>query len=201
MPWRRGKDALLSAGGVLQNLRNTRVLLVHPMDSEGEALARQVKRIGCHVEAVWPPPAALPPCDAVFFLISQTADISWLSSDANAALIAIVSPESAAPLKTLLDSNAHGVLVQPLRASDVLPSLVLALSLRGYEQRLIGKVSKIEENLKSRREIERATRIIMETRKVSEPDAYQFIRKQATAKRVSIAAIAVSVINAHELLS
>jgi two-component system, response regulator PdtaR len=41
----------------------------------------------------------------------------------------------------------------------------------------------------------------METRKLSEPDAYQFIRKQATAKRVSIAAIAVSVINAHELLS
>ena len=103
-------------------------------------------------------------------------------------------------LKALLDSNAHGVLIRPLRAAGVLSSLVLALSLRGYEQRLIGKVSKIEENLKSRREIERATRIIMETRKVSEGDAYQFIRKQATAKRVSIAVIAASVINAHELL-
>jgi AmiR/NasT family two-component response regulator len=191
----------LSAGGVLQNLRNTRVLLIHPMDSEGEALTHQVKRIGCQVEAVWPPPAALPPCDAVFFLISQMPDISWLSTEATAALIAIIPADNTAPLKALLDSNAHGVLVQPLRAADVLPSLALALSLRGYEQRLLGKVSKIEENLKSRREIERATRIIMETRKLSEPDAYQFIRKQATAKRVSIAAIAVSVINAHELLS
>lgn len=191
----------MSLGGILQNLRKTRVLVVHPNEPDGADLVRQIKRIGCQVETVWPPPAVLPACDAVFFLIGgDSPDISWLGSQIEAALIAILDSENPTLLKALLDSNAHGVLIRPLRAAGILSSLVLALSLRGYEQRLIGKVSKIEENLKSRREIERATRIIMETRKVSEGDAYQFIRKQATAKRVSIAVIAASVINAHELL-
>jgi AmiR/NasT family two-component response regulator len=190
----------LSLGGVLQNLRKTRVLIVHPNEGDSADLLRQIKRIGCQVEMIWPPPAILPPCDAVFFLIGDSPDISWLGGGVDAALIAILGSESPTLLKALLDSNAHGVLIKPLRAAGVLSSLVLALSLRGYEQRLIGKVSKIEENLKSRREIERATRIIMETRKLNEGDAYQFIRKQATAKRVSISAIAASVISAHELL-
>jgi two-component system, response regulator PdtaR len=190
----------LSLGGILQNLRQTRVLVVHPNEPDGADLVRQIKRIGCQVETIWPPPAVLPPCDAVFFLIGDSPDISWLGSGVDAALIAILASESPILLKALLDSNAHGVLIRPLRAAGILSSLVLALSLRGYEQRLIGKVSKIEENLKSRREIERATRIIMETRKLSEGDAYQFIRKQATAKRVSIATVAASVISAHELL-
>lgn len=186
--------------GVLQNLRKLRVLVVHPTDAEGEALVRQIKRIGCQVETVWPPSAVPPACDALFFLIGEAPDISWLGSEPDATLIAVLTCENPAQLKALVDSNAHGVLVRPLRPVGVLASLVQALSSRGYEQRLIGKISKIEENLKSRREIERATRIIMETRKLGEGDAYQFLRRQATAKRVSIATIAASVINAHELL-
>jgi two-component system, response regulator PdtaR len=190
----------LSVGGILQNLRKARVLVLHPEDADGVALMRQIKRIGCQVETIWPPPAVLPGCDAAFFLIGDTPDISWLGNGPDTALIAILGSESPTVLKALIDSNAQGVLIKPLRPAGVLSALVLALSLRGYEQRLLGKVTKLEENLKSRREIERATRIIMDTRKLSEGDAYQFIRKQATAKRVSIAVIAASVISAHELL-
>lgn len=189
----------MNVGGILQNLRKSRVLVLHPEDADGVALTRQIKRIGCQVETIWPAPAVLPPREAAFFLIGDTPDISWLGTGPDTALIAILGSESPTVLKALIDSNAQGVLIKPLRPAGVLSALVLALSLRGYEQRLLGKVTKLEENLKSRREIERATRIIMETRKLSEGDAYQFIRKQATAKRVSIAAIAASVISAHEL--
>jgi AmiR/NasT family two-component response regulator len=87
-----------------------------------------------------------------------------------------------------------------LRAVGILSALVLALSLRAYEQRLIGKASKIEETLKARREIEKATRIIMSVRNMSEADAYQFIRKQASGKRVSTSVIANSIISAQEML-
>lgn len=191
----------MSLVGVHRNLRQMRIAVVYPPEAERDELVRQIKRIGCQVvETFWPPPALLPPCDALFFLIAKTPDSSWLTGGAEPALIAILASESPTLLKALLDSNAHSVLVRPLRVSDVLPSLVLALSLHGYEQRLIGKMSKIEENLKSRREIERATRIIMEMRNLNEDDAYQSIRKQATTKRVSIATIAASVISAHELL-
>jgi len=190
----------LSSEGFIQNLRNMRVIVVHPRDMDGEDLVRQLKRIGCKAEFAWPPTAVLPPSDAVFFLIGDPPDISWISSDIDAALVAILDSESPTLLKALLDSNAHSVLVRPLRAAGVLSSLVLALSLRAYELRLIGKASKIEETLKARREIEKATRIIMALRNMSEADAYQFIRKQATAKRVAVSVIANSIIGAQEIL-
>jgi AmiR/NasT family two-component response regulator len=93
------------------------------------------------------------------------------------------------------------VLVRPIRPGGVLSTLVLALSHRNYEARLLGKVAKLEETLKARREIEKATQIIMKLRGLSEGDAYEFIRRQATAKRISTAAIATSIINAQAILS
>ncbi len=116
-------------------------------------------------------------------------------------VIAIIDSENPTILKELLDSNAHGVLVRPIRPAGVLSTLVLALANHRYETRLLGKVAKLEETLKARREIEKATRILMTLRGLSEPHAYEFIRRQATAKRISTAAIATSIIRAQAMLS
>ncbi len=190
----------MSNEDIIHHLRNIRVLVVHPPDTDGRELTHQLKRIGCQVEAIWPPVAVLPPAEALFFLIGDPPDISWLASETEGARVAVLDSENPTLLKALLDSNTHGVLVRPLRAVGILSALVLALSLRAYEQRLIGKASKIEETLKARREIEKATRIIMSVRNMSEADAYQFIRKQASGKRVSTSVIANSIISAQEML-
>ncbi|MBS7538836.1 ANTAR domain-containing response regulator [Ancylobacter lacus] len=193
----------MSAAALIQNLRNTRVAVVHPRDQDGEDLMRQLQRIGCQVQMVWPPPRELPaPLDAVFFLLdgdTRTA-MPWRVSDVQVAHIAIVDYENPTVLRALLDSNAHGVLIRPIRASGVLSNLVLALSMRGYESRLLAKIAKLEDTLRTRREIEKATRLLMGLRNLSEDEAYQFIRRQATAKRVAMAAIATSIINAHAML-
>lgn len=189
---------------VIQNLRNTRVAVVHPRDQDGDDLIRQLQRIGCQVQVVWPPPPQLPqPLDAVFFLLDRDTKTSmpWRMADLSLAHIAIVDYENPTVLKALLDSSAHGVLVRPIRASGVLSSLVLALSMRGYESRLLAKITKLEDTLRTRRDVEKATRLLMSLRSLTEEEAYQFIRKQATAKRVPIGTIAASIINAHAMLS
>jgi AmiR/NasT family two-component response regulator len=194
----------VSTSSLIQNLRNTRVAVVHPRDQDGEDLVRQLQRIGCQVQMVWPPPVQLPqPLDAVFFLLDRDTKSSmpWRMADLNIAHIAIVDYENPTVLKALLDSSAHGVLVRPIRASGVLSNLVLALSMRGYESRLLAKITKLEDTLRTRREIEKATRLLMSLRNLSEDDAYQFIRKQATAKRVPMGTIAGSIINAHAMLA
>ncbi|MDR3537926.1 MAG: ANTAR domain-containing protein [Acetobacteraceae bacterium] len=192
----------MTTAQILLTLRDARVLVLHPRDREGDDLIRQLKRIGCQVQWAWPAPAQLPqPLDAVFFLIEDTnAPLPLRGGDPLPALIAIMDYENPTNLKALLDTTAQGVLLRPIRAVGVLSSLVLALSLRGYEKRLLGKVAKLEETLRTRRDIEKATRILMSLRKISEPDAYQFLRRQATAKRVSIGTIATSVIHASDLL-
>ena len=193
----------MSASLLIQNLRNTRVAVVHPRDQDGEDLVRQLQRIGCQVQVVWPPPPQLPlPLDAVFFLLDRDTKTSmpWRMADLHIAHIAIVDYENPTVLKALLDSSAHGVLIRPIRASGVLSNLVLALSQRGYEGRLLAKITKLEDTLRTRREVEKATRLLMNLRNLSEDDAYQFIRKQATAKRLPIGTVAGSIINAHAML-
>ena len=45
---------------LIEDLRGARVLVIHPRDAEGEALIDQLKRIGCNVRGVWPPPPVIP---------------------------------------------------------------------------------------------------------------------------------------------
>jgi AmiR/NasT family two-component response regulator len=193
----------VTSAALIRNLRDSKVIVIHPRDREGEDLSRQLQRIGCQVQAVWPKPASLgTPADAVFFLLDseQPLAMPWRTADTSAALIAILDYENPTMLKALLDANTHGVLIRPIRPVGVLSTLVLALSLRGYETRLIHKVAKLEETLRTRREIEKATRLLMKLRNVGEDEAYQYMRKQATAKRVPVAAIATSIIHAADLL-
>jgi two-component system, response regulator PdtaR len=188
---------------LIEELRGARVLVIHPRDAEGEALIDQLKRIGCNVRGVWPPPAAIPQdIDTVFLFVEGSEETVFppTSSEHSPTLVAIVDYENPTILKRLLDSNAHGVVNKPIRSFGILSSLVLARSLRGYTRRLEGKVQKLEETLKARRDVDKAVRILVGLKKVSEFEAYELIRQQATQKRLTMAEIAVTIINAQEML-
>jgi hypothetical protein len=75
----------------------------------------------------------------------------------------------------------------------------MARAVRGYQGRLLSKVAKLEETLRSRREIERATRILMELKGLTEDRAYQLLRQQATAQRLATGVVARSIITAHRV--
>lgn len=188
---------------LIEDLRGARVLVIHPRDAEGEALIDQLKRIGCNVRGIWPPPSAIPEdIDTVFQLVESSADPAFSpgSNEQALTLIAIVDYENPTVLKRLLDSNAHGVVNKPIRSFGILSSLVLARSLRGYTRRLEGKVQKLEETLKARRDVDKAVKILVGLKKIGEVEAYELIRQQATQKRLTMAEIAVSIINAQEML-
>jgi two-component system, response regulator PdtaR len=188
---------------LIEELRGARVLVIHPRDAEGETLIDQLKRIGCNVHGVWPPPAAIPPdIDTVFQFVEGSEETAFpaCSNEHSPTLVAIVDYENPTILKRLLDSNAHGVVNKPIRSFGILSSLVLARSLRGYTRRLEGKVQKLEETLKARRDVDKAVKILVGLKNVSEFEAYELIRQQATQKRLAMADIAVSIINAQETL-
>jgi AmiR/NasT family two-component response regulator len=188
---------------LIEELRGARVLVIHPRDAEGEALIDQLKRIGCNVRGVWPPPASIPQdIDTVFQFVdgAEEAVFPATSNEHAPTLVAIVDYENPTILKQLLDSNAHGVVNKPIRSFGILSSLVLARSLRGYTRRLEGKVAKLEETLKARRDVDKAVKILVGLKKISEFEAYELIRQQATQKRLTMAEIAASIIDAQETL-
>src|SRR5450631_4349738 len=189
---------------LIEDLRGARVLVIHPRDSEGDALIDQLKRIGCNVRGVWPPPAAVPDdIDTVFqFVDGSEQTVFPASSNAHSpTLVAIVDYENPTILKQLLASNAHGVVTKPIRSFGILSSLVLARSLHGYTRRIEGKVQKLEETLKARRDVDKAVKILVGLKKVGETEAYELIRSQATQKRLSMAQVATTVIGAQDVLT
>ena len=188
---------------LMEDLRGARVLVVHPRDAEGDALIDQLKRIGCNVRGLWPPPAEIPrDVDAVFHLVeaAETPDFMASATDDGPTFVAIIDYENPTVLKRLLDSNAHGVVNKPIRPFGILSSLVLARSAHGYARRLQGKVQKLEETLKARRDVDKAVKILVTLKKIGETEAYELIRQQATQKRLSMAQIAATIIGAQEVL-
>jgi AmiR/NasT family two-component response regulator len=188
---------------LMEDLRGARVLVVHPRDAEGDALIDQLKRIGCNVRGLWPPPAEIPrDIDTVFHLVeaAETPDFTASATDDGPTFVAIIDYENPTVLKRLLDSNAHGVVNKPIRPFGILSSLVLARSAHGYARRLQGKVQKLEETLKARRDVDKAVKILVTLKKIGETEAYELIRQQATQKRLSMAQIAATIIGAQEVL-
>ncbi len=188
---------------LIEELRGARVLVIHPRDAEGDALIDQLKRIGCNVRGMWPPPAEMPrDVDTVFHYVeaSETPAFPASAPDDGPTFVAIVDYENPTVLKRLLDSNAHGVVNKPIRPFGILSSLVLARSLHGYTRRLEGKVGKLEETLKARRDVDKAVKILVALKQIGEAEAYELIRQQATQKRLSMAQIATTIIGAQEVL-
>lgn len=192
---------------ILRDLRGLRIQVVHPPDSEGLALVEQLHRIGCTCETTWPLPDAF----------NQNADVVLLSVDQESrdrilklvrgtqgkapTLIAIVSYENPSTLQVVLECGALAVIDRPIRPFGLLTNLIIARALWLDRQDADKRIRKLERKLSGNNRISKAKAILMETKSMSEQEAYDNIRKQAMAKRLPMDEMAVAIINAHELLN
>lgn len=184
-----------------EDLRSVCVAVVYPPGEEREVVVQQLQRIGCRLKVIWPFPTD-PPADAnvIFFQVSQDLEgrSHWTASAVDAALVALSDYESPTTLKLLLDTHAHGVITKPFRSSGILSTLVLARSSRGFQERQQGKIDKLEMTMKSRRQIEKAIRLMVDHQRMTDAQAYEHMRSRATSLRITVAEIAAMLINAHE---
>ena len=200
---RPGNGAAAGEQRLIGELRSTRVLVVHPPDQDGDVLVRQLRRIGCQVRTVWPTPARLPEdLDVVFVLIERAGSTAAPPREAASgpALVAVVEYENPTILRGLLDSGAQAVLAKPLHPAGLLSTLVLARAQAAYERRLQTKIRKLEDQLRARRDVERATRLLMQIKQLSEVDAYELMRSQATRLRLPLAEVAARLLGASDVL-
>ena len=115
----------------------------------------------------------------------------------------ILVDDGKAPLNLKLIHNcaAHGLLHYPATSRVIQSVLMLAREHFQYERRLRGRIEKLDENLRTMRVVERAKVLLIRLKNLTEDEAYNFLRKQAMEKRVTIAAVATAVIDSHDLLS
>ena len=179
--------------------------MLHPDDADGRQLTQQLQRIGCQVQAFWPPVPTLPEGIDVVFLAVQPEilqlDFDWAKAENPPTCIAVVTYENPTIVDTVLRLGAKAVLPAPVRSFGLLSALVIARTLHSEIRDQGRRIRKLEAKLNGARCIAEAKSILMRTRNVSELQAYDLIRDQAMSKRVTTEDIAAAIVNANEILS
>ena len=190
---------------ILKDLRSLRVCVFHPHDQDGEGLTRQLERIGCQVQAFWPPlPEPPDGTDLVFIAISPNMinhDFAWCDGEDAPPVIAVVTYENPTIIEAVLRIGAKGVVASPVRSFGLLSALVLARELTSDLKGQRKRIARLEAKLSGIRVITEAQEILCLQRRITKDDAYRLIREQAMSKRVTTEEIASAIINANEILS
>lgn len=99
-----------------------------------------------------------------------------------------------------IDAGVSAYVVDGLRKDRVKPILDLAIRRFNAFARMQSELDEARTALADRKTIDRAKAILMQTRGLSEPDAYALLRSTAMNQNKRIADVAEALITAHSLL-
>lgn len=189
----------------LKELRTLKIAVFHPDDGDGRLLTQQLQRIGCRVQAFWPPVPALPEAVDIAFVAVRPEildlQFDWTKRDDAPTVIAVVNYENPTIVEAVLELGATAVLPSPIRSFGLLSTLVVAREAHKENRSVCRRLRKIEAKLLGVRHIADAKAILMKAHSLSESEAYDLIRDQAMNKRVTIDEVASAIVNASEVLS
>jgi AmiR/NasT family two-component response regulator len=179
--------------------------IVVGISPEGGAdqIVRQLQRDYAKVRRLWPLPDKVPG-DVDVLVLEQSENLidrlPWVPGEPTCALITVVAVDRPADLGRLCDCTPEAVLFVPAHAEAITGTVLLALNQFDYTKRLRDRIERLDQNLRTIRNVERAKSILVATRGLSEDAAYKFLRKQAMERRTTVNAVASAVIDSFELL-
>jgi len=189
----------------LKELRELKVVVIHPDDADRQLLTQQLQRIGCQVQTVWPPVQSLPDATDVVFMVVRPDNLhlrlSWTHGDNTPSIIAVVNYENPTIVSAVLELKVQAVLPSPVRSFGLLSTLVVARKAHKEFRQQQQRIAKLQTKLLGHRRVAQAKAILMQTHQVSESEAYDLLREQAMNKRSSVEEISDVIVQANELLS
>lgn len=180
-----------------------RIIVIHPRDHDGEFLLRNLQRLRCQVDLLWPAPDKIGTAVDITFCLLQAETYALcceLMHTRQTAIAGIVDPANPQAPQLLAAVGPQAVLTKPFDATAILTNVLVAYKNSRYQKRLLNRIAKLEEILKSIRTVERAKRILMQARNIDESEAYAFLRDQAMKKRISIGSVASVVVESGNIL-
>lgn len=97
------------------------------------------------------------------------------------------------------EAGVAGYLVKPFRESDLTPAIEVALSRFSEFRALEREVGDLRETLETRKIVERAKGILMDTQGLNEANAFRRIQKMSMNNRKPMRAVAEAIILAHQV--
>lgn len=173
-------------------------------ESEGQLLVRELQRLRYVVNHVWPMPDRFPAdIDVILSAFTESLHerLAWMPGEATAALVVLLPQHGGYDLKALRNCGPDAVLFRPWQPHHIVTAVEIARNQFLYIKRLRSRIGRLDENIRAARDIERAKAILVETRKMSEEEAYAFLRTQAMERRVSVAALASAFVDSYALVN
>lgn len=95
------------------------------------------------------------------------------------------------------DAGVMAYLTKPFRPRDIGPAIVLAVSHFVRETELNERVAKLQEQLETRKLVERAKAMLMERDSISEPQAYRRLQEISMTQNLPMQRVAQTVIESE----
>ncbi len=182
----------------IANSKGLRVSVCCEPDESCRGWIRELQRARVEVTQIWPPPPGRlsPDMDILiceyFPLMSEF--IPWLPGDAKAALVVILPQNGQYNDSLVLSSAPQCVLQKPFGDALICTTVKVAWSQFRYERRLLDRVSRLDENVRSVRDVERAKLIIMNEQNIDEETAYRHLRDLAMQRQLTVSSLATAII-------
>jgi two-component system, response regulator PdtaR len=93
------------------------------------------------------------------------------------------------------DAGTLGYLVKPFQRTELVPAIEVALGRFRESQVLHDQVANLEEQLETRKVVDRAKGMLMDAHSLSETDAFAFLQKTAMKERRTMKVIAEQVLS------
>ena len=189
---------------IFKDIRLLQLLVIHPDDADREELTAQLSRIGCSFSCTWPALDTLPQgTDMVLMSVhpdTLSQPCSWLERPNAPPVIPIVAFENPITLAAVLHLNAFTTIASPVRPAGVLTALALTLHQSKQRRSREHYIQRLEQKAAHQQVIHKATRALMDTRRLREDEAYEVLRERAMLQREPIESVARQVLKATEAL-
>jgi response regulator NasT len=117
-----------------------------------------------------------------------------ITSQQSAAVLILTAFSQRNLIEEARDAGVLAYLIKPFQRSELIPAIEVALGRFNEMRALRAEVDNLEEQLETRRFLDRAKGVLMDECGLKEADAFSFIQRSAMEKRVRMKAIAEQVI-------
>jgi response regulator NasT len=118
-----------------------------------------------------------------------------ISAERGAAVLILTAFSQRNLIEEARDAGALAYLVKPFQKSELIPAIEVALGRYREMKALEGEVSSLEDQLETRKVVDRAKGMLMDRHSMAEADAFSFIQKTAMRERLTMKAVAQKIID------
>ena len=117
-----------------------------------------------------------------------------ISQDRQSAVLILTAFSQRDLIEQARDAGALAYLVKPFQRTELIPAVEVALGRFREMQALFDQNSSLEEQLETRKLVDRAKGLLMDDHGMSEADAFSWVQRRAMQDRKTMRAVAAEII-------